>query len=78
MTTILIDRSDHFKLVLTNERGDTFTSKSEDLDDFLHDVDKFDLIRKDVYVPLEFVKLYSGMEELDILKAYERYKREHE
>ena len=35
---LTVEYPEHDKLVLTNERGDTYTSKSEELADFLHDL----------------------------------------
>jgi len=35
-----VEFKDHDKVVLTNENGDTFTSKNEDLIDFLHYANK--------------------------------------
>jgi hypothetical protein len=37
MVILKLDRPEHSKIVLTNKRGDTFTSRSEELIDFLHD-----------------------------------------
>ena len=34
--TLKVEWKDHDKIVLTNKNGDTYTSKSEDLMDFLH------------------------------------------
>lgn len=34
--TLLVEFKDHDKVILTNESGDTYTSKSEELMDFLH------------------------------------------
>jgi len=33
---VTVEYSEHDKIVLTNERGDTYTSKSEELMDFFH------------------------------------------
>jgi hypothetical protein len=37
MVILKLDRPEHSKIVLTNKSGDTFTSTSEPLIDFLHD-----------------------------------------
>lgn len=34
--TLKVEYKDHNKVVLTNKSGDTYTSKSEELRDFLH------------------------------------------